>query len=431
MRRYTLLLICLLFSGISYSQGWNLLATNGSITPRSNAAAVYDPLNHRMLVFGGFTSGGTVNDLWSLDLHTNSWSEIPNNSFQFPAARHTHICMFDSSANRILMWSGQGAALYNDVWAFNMTDSTWEELFPDGNVPGAPLKRYGVATSFDPINNNIITFAGFTTSGRFDDTWIFNIDSLAWEEKSNATFPIQRCLTSQSFAQDRREMIIYGGQSSGNLSDIWSLNVDTYSWTNLTPVQSPSARHFSSNVYCGNNNVVIFGGNSLNQGNNAGAMSDLWSYSLNTQTWDTVTQGTLKPSARFGHTYIYLPDQDKMIIFGGQGTSTLNAETWVYDGISSLLNNVEGVSSSITSFKCYPNPVLDDATFSFTLSEKSFNSILIYNGFGKMIAKIFEGELAPGEHRFNYSMKEMSPGFYFIILENNQSKESIKLIMHN
>lgn len=422
------LVFCFSFTNV-YSQQWLNLPTSGAISARSNASAVYDNVSNRMLVFGGSTSGGNVNDLWSLNLNTNVWSVIPPAPGQMPASRSTHVCMMDSLSNRMLMWSGIGNVLYNDVWAFNLNDSTWEELFPDGNVSGAPFKRYGVASVFDPLNRKLISFAGFTTSGRFDDTWAFNVDNQSWTNQSNVTFPLKRCLTSQSFASDRREMIVYGGQSTGNLKDIWTLNVDTYNWTNLTPAQTPVARHFSSNVYCGKGHVVIFGGDSLNQGNTMGALNDLWTFSLDSKTWNTLPQGSLRPSPRYGHTSVYIPSQDKMIIFGGQGSSSLNAETWVYSGISTLLNNANEISNDFTSLKCLPNPSIGNTEINFSLTKKSFTSLNLFDCTGKIVSTLIDTELPSGNHTINFSGDNLSPGIYLFSLKTDNLVESIRFMV--
>ncbi len=412
-----------------FSQGWTQLSTSGAITARSNASAIYDSYNNRMLVFGGNSTSGNLNDIWSLDLNTNAWSLIPTVSTQIPLPRSTHISMFDSLENQLLIWSGQGNSLYNDVWAFNLSDSTWLELFPDGNVSGAPLKRYGVASVFDPFLRNIISFAGFTTSGRFDDTWSFNVDNQNWINQTNLLFPIKRCLTSQSFAPDRREMIVFGGQSTGNLNDIWSLNVDNYVWTNHIPLLSPVARHFSSNVYCGNGYVVIFGGDSLSQGNTSGAMNDLWSFSLNSQEWNSLPQDSLKPSPRYGHTYLYIPSQDIMIIFGGQGISSLNAETWVYTGISSFLNKVNEHSNNFSLLKSSPNPSIGNSTINFQLTKKTFATINIINTNGKIISTLLNSELNPGNHSIDLSNEILFPGIYLCTLKTDTFLESIRIVI--
>ena len=426
---FLLILSSFPFSNI-YPQGWSQLITTGNITARSNASAIYLPGNNRMIVFGGITASGTVNEIWSLDLNTNEWSVIPTTSTRTPDPRFTHISMFDSLSNRMLVWSGNGNTLFNDIWAFNFNDSSWQELFPDGNVSGAPLKRYGVASVFDPLNRNIISFAGFTTSGRFDDTWSFSVDNQNWTERTNLDFPLRRCLTSQCFAPERREMIVFGGQSTGNLNDIWSLNVDNFTWANHIPLVSPVARHFTSSVYCGNGNVVIFGGDSLNQGNTSGAMNDLLSFSLDSQTWNTILQDPIKPSARYGHTYIYIPSQDKMILFGGQGISSLNAETWVYTGISSLLlNTSKELLIKNAQLKCSPNPSIDNTTINFFLEKKSFATLNIIDGNGKVISSFYNTELNPGSYSINFPNYKWKQGIYLCSLKTETFIENIRLVI--
>ncbi len=426
----TLVLILIsscIFFKLTYSQDWTQVTTTGSITARSNASAIYDEANNRMIVIGGMTHGGFTNEIWSLDLNSFAWTPIPSNSTTAPAPRYTHVCMFDSLYNRILMWSGNGAMLYNDVWAFNLHDSTWQELFPDGNVSGAPLKRYGVASVFDPLNRSLISFAGFTTSGRFDDTWTFNVDSQVWTDHTQSTFPLLRCLTSQSFARDRREMIVYGGQSTGNLDDIWTMNTDTYDWTNLSPTIKPSARHFSSNVYCGNGSVVVFGGNSLNQGNTNGALNDLWTFNLDSQTWDSLPQNNIKPSARYGHTSIYIPAQDKMIIFGGQGITSMNAETWIYDGISSYLNDIDESENNFTSLKCFPNPNEGKFNLHFSIQEKSSTNIQIFDCKGRYILTILDDNLPAGKKMISCDALHLSTGIYICVITTNGYRQAIRI----
>ena len=426
---FLLILSSFPFSNI-YPQGWSQLITTGNITARSNASAIYVAGNNRMIVFGGITASSTVNEIWSLDLNTNEWSVIPTTSTQTPDPRFTHISMFDSLSNRMLVWSGNGNTLFNDIWVFNFNDSIWQELFPDGNVSGAPLKRYGVASVFDPLNRNIISFAGFTTSGRFDDTWSFNVDNQNWTDRTNLDFPLRRCLTSQCFAPERREMIVFGGQSTGNLNDIWSLNVDNFTWVNHIPLVSPVARHFTSNVYCGNGNVVIFGGDSLNQGNTSGAMNDLLSFSLDSQTWNTIPQDSIKPSARYGHTYIYIPSQDKMILFGGQGISSLNAETWVYSGISSLLlNTSKEPLINNAQLKCSPNPSFENTTINFFLEKKSFVTLNITDANGKTISSFYNTELNPGSYSINLPNYKWKQGIYLCSLKTETFIENIRLVI--
>lgn len=413
---------------LAFSQGWTKLSTTGAITARTNASAIYMPAKNSMVVFGGLTTTGHSNEIWSLNLNTNIWSLIPGKSAKVPDGRYTHAAMYDTTLDRLLIWSGQGSVLYNDVWAFNFADSTWQELFQDGNVAGAPLKRYGNASVFDPVSRNIVNFAGFTTSGRFDDTWVFNVDTKSWTDKTNAYFPLKRCLTSQSFAADRRAMIVYGGQSKGNLNDIWTLNLDTYSWTNLTPSQTPAGRHFSSNVYGGNGHVVIFGGDSLNQENTAGAMDDLWTFSLETKTWSRLPQGSSKPEARYGHTAIYISSQDKMIVFGGVGGALYN-DTWIYSELQTVLSTGKTADPSDFFLQCFPNPSNGNANVNFYLKERSIINFIIQDIRGAVLAMPVNAVMSAGEHTFDLSTYRLSSGIYIGTLTSDRFKKSVKFVV--
>jgi hypothetical protein len=67
---------------------------------------------------------------------------------------------------------------------------------------------------------------------------------------------------------------------------------------------------------------------------------------------------------------------------------------------------------------CYPNPVNDRASFSFTLSRPGEVSIELYDMQGRLIRHLDGGELAPGEHTLTWDGKRDSgrptdPGIYF------------------
>lgn len=202
--------------------------------------------------------------------------------------------------NRMLIWSGQGVELYNDVWAFDLNSNSWQKLWSDGNVPDAPLKRYGTGAVFDPVNRRIVNFAGFTTSGRFEDTWYFQVDSMKWSDKTNSYHPELRCLHSAYLTHDKTQMIIYGGQHNGALADIWSLNLNSFVWTDLTPVIKPEGRWFSPVICTNSNKAVIFGGQ-----NPDSILGGLWKFSIDSMKWDSVNQGSVKPSNRWACFRLY------------------------------------------------------------------------------------------------------------------------------
>jgi len=365
-----------------------------------------------MIVFGGRTASGNLNDVWNLNLNTNMWQNLSPPSGHIPAQHFTQNAFYDSLRNRMIIWSGQGAQLFNDVWAFNFNSNKWQELWPDGNLPGAPLKRYGTAAVFDPLNRRIVNFAGFTTSGRFEDTWYFQVDSLRWTEKTNSFHPELRCLHIACISNDLQNMILYGGQHNGSLDDTWSLNLNTFIWTNITPTFKPAGRWFSYAIYAKFNNVVIFGGE-----NNSGALGDLWKFSFSQNQWDSVSQGIIKPSARYGHTSVYIPSSDNMIIFSGNGNG-YNNDSWQFTNISTTeIKNISSFPEGFYLSQNYPNPFNPKTIISYRLTINSEVILKVYDMIGKEVATMVNKKQNAGNFSVNFDGTNLSSGVYFYKIE--------------
>ena len=413
-----------------YSQPWSQISTTGSIPELKNHSAVYDPIADRILVFGGRNANGlSSNELWALRIANYQWLRIiPNGNS--PAARYTQNAYFDSLNNRMIIWSGQGIELYNDVWAFNFGTNSWQQLWPDGNVNGVPLKRYGTASIFDPESRNIITFAGFTTSGRFEDTWTFHVDSLKWTDRTNNPHPPKRCLHSACFVNDQKKMVIYGGQDTGPLDDIWSLDLTNYTWQELSPAAIPPGRFFYSIIYTGSENLVVFGGLGTN------TLGDMWKFSVQNNIWETVNQGAVYPAARWGHTAIYIPQSDRMIIFGGEGQTNYN-DTWQFTNVSAIgINPIsQKIPDKFLLYQNYPNPFNPTTKIKFNIPPSPQGEggrgvrVTIYDVTGREIETLVNELLNPGTYEVDFDGRDLSSGVYFYTLVTANYNSTRKMVL--
>src|SRR5262245_33199700 len=76
----------------------------GPLLPRTEAAAIYDPLGKRLLVFGGGGQSVLLNDLWALDLaQTPRWIEIRPAGIP-PVRRSAATAIYDSRHQRMIVF---------------------------------------------------------------------------------------------------------------------------------------------------------------------------------------------------------------------------------------------------------------------------------------------------------------------------------------
>ncbi|MCI0706467.1 MAG: T9SS type A sorting domain-containing protein [Ignavibacteriae bacterium] len=428
-----LVFILVLSSHSTLAQTWTQLPTTNNPPVRSNHSAVFDPNGNRMIVFGGKAdvaseSNIDVNDVWSLDLTTLEWQNITPISDSMPDARFTHNAVFDSAQNQMIIWSGQGAGLYNDVWAFDCSTNTWEELWPNGNGEGIPNQRYGTAAQFDPQGRRLINVSGFTTSGRFPDTWAFHVDTLQWSDRTSAVLqPAKRCLHTSCFAEDRRALYLYAGQTDGipYLDDLWSLNVDAFEWEQLVASGAPPARNFTSIVYDGDQYLYVFGGQTA-----SGATNDLWQFSLVAESWDAVQPVDSVPSARRGHSAIYVPSRNSMLVFGGVGQNNVRLnDTWEISLSFTTSAPKQTAPAKFQLSQNYPNPFNPLTTIEFEVAEFGFVLLKVFDVLGREIAVVVDEQLSPGTHRRQWDAAGFPSGGYYYRLHAAGAIETKTMVL--
>jgi N-acetylneuraminic acid mutarotase len=87
---------------------------------RSRQAAAWDAPGDRMLVFGGFAGGiDYLKDLWSYQPATDTWIELtPALGPARPTARAWHAAVWDPGNRRLLVFGGQGGGPSDEIWAY-------------------------------------------------------------------------------------------------------------------------------------------------------------------------------------------------------------------------------------------------------------------------------------------------------------------------
>lgn len=251
-----------------------------------------------------------------------------------PARRAGASAVYDSTNSRMIVFGGalgRSSPCEDDTWVLSNANGaagtpTWSSLTPVGSLPAV---RWSQAAVYDPNSNRMIIFGGNNCfSGFFNDVWVLtNANGLggtpSWTQLSTlGTPPSPRANMPAVYDPTNNTLIIFGG---GGLNDVWTLSNanglgGTPQWTQLQPSGSlPAGRSGQSATYdVSNNRMTIFGGN-----NGSAPFGDVWVLSGangidGTQAWTQLfPAGTVPAEPRDGHTAVYDPVTNNMIIFGG------------------------------------------------------------------------------------------------------------------
>jgi hypothetical protein len=296
--------------------GTTWTAENAATSPtgRYFADMAYDPATGNMVLFGGESASGPLNDTWVWNGST--WAqEHPATS---PPVREFAAMAYDPATGNMLLFAGYSpiTGVLGDTWQWNGT--TWTEESPSTN----PAIRYGASMAYDPASGNMVLFGGENNGGFLGDTWTW--DGTNWNMLTPQTSPSARYDASMAFDPATGNIVIFGGSNGHYLGDTWTWN--GANWNDENPVNSAPARDDASMAFDQRTGkMVLFGGY------DGDTLNDTWSWSFEesvTQDWSELSPAT-NPSLRGGASIAYDPGTGQLVLFGGNHGTFLN-DTWTW-----------------------------------------------------------------------------------------------------
>ncbi|MCB9596554.1 MAG: hypothetical protein H6719_27770 [Sandaracinaceae bacterium] len=232
---------------------WSEVATTGTApAPVAEAIATYDAPRDRLVVFGGDPGGFVGSDgMYSLDLATNTWSEIT--AAGAPSARLYHSST--QVGDELFVFGGAtgfNPPYFNDVHGFDLATDTWRTVATTND----PQPRFGAELVADPANGRLLMAFGHDDAelGNRNDVYALDIATGAWSQlHTGDTFnnpPTGMCEFPADFTivedgtPERRYSIglaqtgsvayVFGGKADcGYLNDVWSLDIGSGAWTRV------------------------------------------------------------------------------------------------------------------------------------------------------------------------------------------------------
>ena len=194
---------------------------------RRLAHVVYDPVQKKTVLYGGFDTVNYRNDTWLWD--GAAWTEVKKNKAD---ARTNGAMWFDPTLKKVVLYGGIGRPQpentirrYSDMWSFDPNNG-WTEM-KDVTTPG---ERYDARVLVDPRTNKVRLYGGVrvdqidekTRKQVFaDDLWEW--DGSRWTKITNAVnLPSARQGFGLGYDAYSDRIVIFGGYNGLFLSDTWS-----------------------------------------------------------------------------------------------------------------------------------------------------------------------------------------------------------------
>jgi len=280
-------------------------------------------------MFGGYrvNYGDPAQDTWEYD--GVDWTLLSPIG-TLPANRAGAAMSFDANLGLVVMFGGASSAsvgtpYFQDTWTWNGT--AWALLNPATKPPA----RAGARMAFDSTNKYVVMYGGEPVSGQADDnTWTWN--GTTWTDRGNANGPgVGYYANGMAFDAQVGKVV----QWSGTSGTTYEWTHSTLSWTAVTQTTAATRTHVSMTYDAARKQIVIFGG-----GGTIGTFprpntvfNDTW-MRTGSAAW-TQSTAFVEPGVRYRAATAYDPIRKKVVLFGGQTSSTtmLN-DTWEWDGRS-------------------------------------------------------------------------------------------------
>jgi hypothetical protein len=148
-----------------------------------------------------------------------------------------------------------------------------------------------------------------------------------------------------------------------------------------------------------------------------------------------VNQGAVRPSNRWGHTSVYIPASDKMIIFGGADLLYMN-DTWMFTNIGSVgINNISTeIPKSFLLYQNYPNPFNPVTKIRFDITQDVRREtrdvrINIYDAVGREVMILVNEKLSAGSYEVEFDGSGLSTAVYFYTITAGNYSETKKMFL--
>ncbi|MBA7469341.1 hypothetical protein ES707_04608 [subsurface metagenome] len=216
------------------SPTWEKLETTGTVpSARAEHTAVYDTMNNRMIVFGGYTSTGSPvavsSETYTLDFDVAvaSWTKL-NTTGDIPIC-YGHSAVWGGMGMMVFGGKDNSEELLNDCW--RLEGSNWTEINVTGDKPTARWQHTAVWVGGSPGEGGMLIFGGKDEQGNLNDLWFLQEPVFPEPWKWEKIYPIGDSPSARSGhaaalgwgGEGGEKMFIFGGSGKNDdLNDVYA-----------------------------------------------------------------------------------------------------------------------------------------------------------------------------------------------------------------
>lgn len=374
------------FACDTVAQAWTFLnnpAPYPTLLARRDGGIAYDPIQGKVLMYGGLQSGPTLtlNDTWTFDGGT--WTQLAPATT--PPPRWGHRLVYDSHRARIVTFGGRSpttTAVANDTWEWDGTN--WQQVFP---LASANARAF-YSMAFDDRRGKVVMYGtqSGATVGSLGGNQTWEYDGTTWTQIVTPFTPPGLEAPAMVYDKGRGVTVMFGGFNGTppgtDYRTTWEY--DGNDWVVRPTVNAPLTGYRTGCVYDDTRQrVVLYGGYA-----NAVIQQNIWEYDGN--DWTNVLSGQGPGKITEGY-MAYSPALQQSVYFGGSGPTvvgTVANETWLYAGPTTAIAATFGqgcaTSAGLPSLSPTTTPVLG-TNYSLDLANGTFSGIgVIAHGFSNM-----------------------------------------------
>jgi hypothetical protein len=386
-----------------------------------------------MILSGGVTSPPS-DELWALSLDgTPTFTRL--DAINSPGYVYQPVTALDEARGRMVLLPGDSRGA---VRVLSLGTSTWTQIVPSPLTPHD--WAYAVGT-FDPARDRLVVFGGSDQSCGpigcvpvFDrETWTLSFSGTpTWRKlDTQGDAPPELLNATAIYDPIRDRMLVYGGTAvtppEGDNGRTWALSLSgTPTWSVIAESTSPELnRSWHTAIYDPvRDRMVVYGGSSGYESD----LSQAWALSLiGTPTWHRLASIAPPFLTPYGHTAVYDPVADRMIVSEGYNGNLLDTH-WVLTWGEPTTSVPAGGRMQSLTLRARSNPAWGPIEVEFTLVGATTARIDLLDVSGRVLERrpLTQTDVSGGRAAFN-PRNPLRPGVYFVRLQQGAHAAGIRV----